>query len=173
MIGYGFIVIGTIVAVLGWKNGIENKWVIRVIVLLIIGGGLYSIYDKYNSDQKITRLEMMASPPHLIAKERSFEKIEEGYRVTVKFHPSKNEAFGIITIIARLPEDSDARISRVEVAITGSKHKEDISPNNKMATLIFQPASIGVFSVYIDVDSPTTLFIEGTNNLEPFSIEVK
>jgi len=145
--------------------------------------GVLQDADKQKT-KKITQLEneliqtkSLAEPCKLEFLSKNIEKVDQGYRVTLRFKPSKNERLGLLAFSAALPLNTDKKIldfwPSSKSSFTSGKDSKKIEKDNKYARLMYSLIGFGYPSIDLVVSGPTKVQIKGNNGLEPFVIDVK
>ncbi len=142
--------------------------------------GILQNADKKKS-QEINRLEtelnktkFLAEPCKISFLSKAIKKEDKGYRVTLRFKPTKNERLGLL---AALPVNSTERIldfwpTKGSTFKSGPDSKK-IGENGKSARLMYSLLGFGYPSVDVVVSGPVAIQIQGDNGLETFEVEVK
>jgi len=146
--------------------------------------GELQVADKRKTD-KIAELESelintkaLAEPCKLAFLSKKIEKDDHGYRVTLRFKPSKNERLGLLAFSAALPVNTDKKIldfwpSSKSSPFSSGKDSKKIAANGKYAILRYSLIGFGYPSIDLAVSGPTKVQIQGNNDLDTFEIEVQ
>jgi cell division protein FtsL len=145
--------------------------------------GVLQDADKQKKE-KITQLEKeliqtksLAEPCKLAFLSKNIEKVDQGYRVTMRFKPTKNERLGLLAFSAALPVNADNQIldfwPSKNSSFTSGKNSKKIENNGKSALLRYSLLGFGYPSIDLVVSGPTKVQIQGNNGLETFEIDVQ
>jgi len=129
-------------------------------------------------EKELIKTKSLAEPCKLELLSKTIEKVDQGYRVTLRFKPTKNERLGMLSFSAALPINTDAKIldfwpSSKSLPFTSGKDSKKIIKDHKYAQLMYSLVGFGYPSIDLLISGPTKVQIKGNNGLEPFVIEVK
>lgn len=118
-----------------------------------------------------------AAPNTLAFKASQVENDERGLAILVQFTPSKNVPLGALRFVARVPEDSDARIVDFWPWLKGPSFQsgdesKKIDQSGKTAVLRYNLLSIGEPTLRIVVSGPTPITLEGDHGVEAVHLQV-
>lgn len=133
-----------------------------------------SVIEKADKTRKdLLSVAEAVAPPYLSLESKQVERTEEGYKVTLRFNPSKNEPFGTIVFRAEIIGDSEAIIKQLTCEGMHFSGKEQVSTDGK--TAIKQYASPGVRQekIILTVSAPCKVRISGSHMREKLEFEVK
>ena len=129
-------------------------------------------------ENELIQTKSLAEPCKLELLSKNIEKVDQGYRITLRFKPTKNERLGLLAFYAALPVNTDTKIldfwpSSKSSPFTSGKDSKKIEKDNKYARLMYSLVGFGYPSIDLVVSGPTKVQIQGNNGLEPFVIDVQ
>ncbi len=128
--------------------------------------------------QEVEGVNKKAEPNKISFLSKEIEKTDSVYKATLRFQPSKNEPLGQLVFIARLPKESNAKIIDFWPTLGGGafqsgKDSKKISEDGQVARLIYSLMGPGYPTIELTVSEPTSILIEGNNDLEKFLIKIE
>jgi|GEM_PF-3097880 len=125
---------------------------------------------------ELQKTKELAQPNSLVLKDKTIQKTDKGFVLTLFFIPKKNEQPGMVTLAAALPVGSNSKIADFwpnssEVFLAGDQSKQ-ILEDGRLAHLTYKPLGITV-RVDLTVTEPTKVRIVGNLGVEPFEVEIK
>ena len=129
-------------------------------------------------ENELIQTKSLAEPCKLAFLSKKIEKVDQGYRITLRFKPTKNERLGLLAFSAELPVNTDKQIldfwpSSKGSPFTSGKDSKKIEKDGKSARLIYSILGFGYPSIDLVVSGPTKVQIQGNNGLETFEIDVQ
>jgi len=168
---FDIIFLATLVAlaVVPKKN---RKWKIVFWIIFVLNFGIrvYYIHKSHALSKKVQQVQELSKAPSLTLSGNSLSKLENGYKLTLQFAPSKNVHLGILVFTAKIAGDSDVRIVRFSPSPEGpicqtGNDSEKLSPDGKTARLSYALMSVGRPKLDLTITGRATVEISG-NRLE-------
>jgi len=129
-------------------------------------------------DHNISEVNKKAEPNKISLLSKNIEEKGEGYKITLKFKPTKNEPLGQIVLVAKLEKLSKAKIlnfwpSTAGGAFQSGKDSKQISDDGYSARLIYSLMGAGYPVVELTISAQTSILIEGNHGLGKFIINIE
>ncbi|MCK4392470.1 hypothetical protein KAX17_06155 [Candidatus Bipolaricaulota bacterium] len=147
----------------------NRKWW-RVLLIIVLGInlciGVHYIRKSYSLEEEMRQIQQLAQAPVLTLTSQKTEKIDEGYKITLQFTPSKNEPLGMIVFQARILGDSNAKIIDFWPTLNGGPfHVEDdakeIDSDGKRARLVYSLLLAGQPTFDLTISEKAPVEIQG------------
>ena len=117
------------------------------------------------------------TPQQLIFKTSVSQRLPNSYQTGLTFAFSKNEHPGSVDLMATIQEPSKSRIIKfwpiVDHMFTRNRDDKIIGADGKTAHLKYQPTGVFDLHLELEVTLPAFVSIEGSHDLQPFTIGMK
>jgi hypothetical protein len=125
-------------------------------------------------ENELIQIKALAEPCKLAFLSKKIETVDQGYRVTLRFKPTKNERLGLLVFYAVLPVNTDKQIldfwpSSKRPPFTSGKDSKKIENDGKSARLMYSllgfgyPSFVGADAKYCNICPNLKIWAESEN----------
>ena len=130
-----------------------------------------------DQEEKLRKTIKMAEPPTLSFLDSNVVKTDLGYKAILRFKPSKNQPLGQIILIAKITDETSAKITnfwpKPGPPFTTGPDSKKISNDGKEARLAYGIMAVGYPEVELNLSESAKVMVSGNLLIEPVVLEIK
>ena len=146
----------------------KKPWLVlfATILLLNLGIRVHYINKSHRLQKDLDDTRKLAQPPTLTLHQHKTHTVGNTHTFTFQFLPSKNEQLGMISFVATIEQDGDAKIvdfwpSTNSPAFSHGPQSKQITPDGRQARLTYSLLSAGPPVIDVTVEGRAPIRLEG------------